>query len=58
MDSQQLEKLVAASKTFINICVVCLLLLGIYKVAISYWSDPPVRPEPRFKNTLQRDINP
>lgn len=58
MDSEQLNGLVKLSKHFITVCIVSLSLLVIYKVAHSYWVDPPNKPEPRFKNTLQRDINP
>ncbi len=58
MNTEELQKLVKTSKIFINICIMCLSLLVIYRVANSYWYDPPSKAEPRFKNTLQRDINP
>jgi hypothetical protein len=58
MNSEQLNILVNLSKHFVTICVVFLSLLVIYVVAHSYWVEPPNKPEPRFKNTLQRDINP
>jgi hypothetical protein len=58
MSSEQLDNLVKLSKHFISICIICLSLLIICKVAYSYWIDPPQKPQPRFKNTLQRDINP
>lgn len=58
MNSEQLNGLVKLSKHFVTFCVVGLSLLIIYNVAHSYWVNPPNKPEPRFKNTLQRDINP
>lgn len=58
MNTDQLNILVKFSKHFITVCTVIISLLVIYKVAYSYWIDPPNKPEPRYKNTLQRDINP
>jgi hypothetical protein len=58
MNSEQLNTLVNFTKRFISVCVVGISLIIIYKVAYSYWINPPQKPEPRFKNTLQRDINP
>lgn len=58
MNTQQLNGLVKLSKYFITVCIVIITLIVIYNVAHSYWFDPPNKPEPRYKNTLQRDINP
>ena len=57
MNSEQLQGLIKLSKHFITVCVTVLSLFVIYKVATSYWVNPPVKQEPRYKNTLQRDIN-
>jgi len=57
MNSEQLQGLIKLSKHFITVCVTVLSLFVIYKVATSYWVNPPIKQEPRYKNTLQRDIN-